>query len=88
MKRPDKYEFLKHGINAAKTLDAYDKYIDYLESQIKEWKELFDIDYVDDLNKYIDYLESKLKERDKQIRDIIADGDDPSITIERIRDIV
>ena len=34
------------------------------------------------------YAKSQLKERDKQIRDIIADGDDPSITIERIRDLV
>jgi flagellar biosynthesis chaperone FliJ len=36
MERPNKNEFLKYGINAAQTLDAYDKYIDHLESQLKE----------------------------------------------------
>ena len=36
MKRPNKNEYLKYGINAGITLDLYDKYIDYLESQLKE----------------------------------------------------
>ena len=39
MKRPNKNEFLKYGINAAQTLDAYDKYIDYIESQLQEERE-------------------------------------------------
>ena len=40
MKRPNKNEYLKYGINAGITLDLYDKYIDYLQSQLKEIESL------------------------------------------------
>jgi tetratricopeptide (TPR) repeat protein len=36
MERPNRNEFLKNGINAAITMAEMDKYIDHLESQLKE----------------------------------------------------
>jgi flagellar biosynthesis chaperone FliJ len=54
MERPNKNEFLKYGINAAQTLDAYDKYIDHLESQIREERELL-LKARDTLNELTDW---------------------------------